>query len=280
MTSYYLYTFRPQINEQDLLEDFLSLFLPFLEEFTKYSYSIEEDGTLNKHIHVIYTSKATDNSKAMPQKLNQKLFLKFKSALKNKMTTEKGFDDRKVKEKNGIPIKEDYLKVLGYVNKAVEKCWRRKSKGFTNEEIKEATDFYYANDRLDKSQIKNDLIIMNPKNIHISIKDYCIKNNLEPTQPITKLKMIKDGYCFDHKQAFREIEINLHPDRFPEDKFEDESYDNLVARIIYLERKEDEFRTRLQALEKYHKCITKSANFSGVVQLRGLGSDEEWITIP
>ena len=273
---FYLYTFRPQINEQNLFEDFLSLFLPFLEEFPKYSYSIEEDGTLNKHIHIIYECTATDNTKAMPQKLNRKLFTSFRTAIKTKMTNESGFDDRMVKSE-----KEDYLKVLGYVNKATTNCWRRKSKGLSNEEIKEATDFYYASDRIMKSQINTDLKIMNSKNIHITIKEYCTQNDLEPTHPITKLHMIKDGNMFSQvskvDETFEEVEINMFPERFPNEPGKpDKSYINL------LQTKSDNemLRVQINSLKKHFKIQSiKSSYFDNSVSIHYGGSDADWIKI-
>lgn len=268
---YFLYTFRPQISEQNLFEQFLDIFLPFLKEFPKYSYSIEEDGTLQQHIHIIYEHHATDNSKALPQKLNRKMFSLFKSVLKNKMTNEKGFDDRMVDNTS-----EDLLKVLGYVNKETN-CLRRKSVGFTNEQILEAVKYYYASEHLDKSVVKNDLNIMTPKNIHISIKDYCVKNNLEPTCPITKLKMIKDGYMFDHKNAFHEIEINLHPERFQDiNSYTDDSYKNIVYKMTQQEIQIQKYKTQIESLKKHFNISQIENGFDGRVKIKGQGSDEDF----
>ena len=269
---FFLYTFRPQINEQKLFEQFLDVFLPFLKEFPSYSYSVEEEGTLQQHIHIMYEHHATDNSKAMPQKLNKKCFSLFKSALKNKMTNDKGFDDRKVNDNQ-----EDFLKVLGYVNKETN-CLRRKSVGFTNEEILKAVGHYYACEHLDKSIVKNDLNIMTSKNIHISIKDYCVKNNLEPTQPLTKLKMIKDGYMFSQvtkvAETFDEIEINMFPDRF--DELDDKSYDNMSYRINQQQEELQKLRSQLYALKHHFKIAQIENTFDGRVRIRGLGSDEDF----
>lgn len=272
---FFLYTFRPQINEQKLFEQFLDIFLPFLKEFPSYSYSVEEEGTLQQHIHIMYEHHATDNSKAMPQKLNRKCFSLFKSALKTKMTNDKGFDDRMVNDNQ-----EDFLKVLGYVNKETN-CLRRKSVGFTNEEILEAVKHYYACEHLDKSTVKNDLNIMSSKNIHISIKDYCVKNKLEPTHSLTKLKMIKDGYMFSQvtkvAETFDEIEINMFPDRFEKDiPFADKSYENMSYKIIEQQEKIQQLKQQLTALTHHFKIAQIENTFDGRVRIRGLGSDVDF----
>ena len=126
---FYLFTFRPQITEQELFENFITIFIPELKKLTKYSYSIEEDTTLQKHIHVVAESKAKDLS-AFKQIFNKKIFKDFKSTLKLKQTNEKGFDDQKIRD-------EDFLKVLGYVNKETQ-CLRREYK-FQSRNIKSST---------------------------------------------------------------------------------------------------------------------------------------------
>ena len=236
---FFLFTFRPQITEQELFEQFLSIFLPLLEEFSKFSYSIEEDGTLNKHIHLMVETKAKDNC-AWKQFFNKKPFKDFKVAIKTKQTNpDKGFDDRMVKrDKQGETIIEDKLKVLGYVNKETN-CPRRKYKGFTNEEILEAVDFYYTTQHLEKSKIKNDLTLVTPKNIHILIKTFCEENELEPNDPHLKLRMNAKGYCFSQcpkvDDTIHELESIMYPERFTNGIFDDdipyESYEALKNKL-------------------------------------------------
>lgn len=239
---FFLFTFRPQITEQELFEQFLSIFLPLLEDFSKFSYSIEEDGTLNKHIHVMVESKAKDNC-AWKQFFNKSPFKDFKQAIKTKQTNpDVGFDDRMVKRKEGKTIIEDKLKVLGYVNKETN-CPRRKYKGFTNEEILEAVEFYYTTKHLEKSKIKNDLTLVTPKNIHILTKTFCEQNKIEPTDSLLKLKMNAQGYCFSQcpkvDETFQELEAVMFPERYEKGIFGDdegmmESYKDLQDKIQFL----------------------------------------------
>lgn len=270
----YLYTFRPQICDQNLFETFIDIFLPFIEEFPRYSYSIEEDGTLSKHIHILYDCKASDNSKALPQKLNRKMFSKFHSVLKNKMTNEIGFDDRKV-----LDTKEDQLKVLGYVNKAEKNLWRRGAKGFPLEEISEAIKYYYAEKHLDKSIYKSDLRILQSRTIHISVLEYCVSNTLEPTDPLTKIQMIKEGMMFSQvghvAETLEEVEINMFPERFDTTK-KDKSYNNLTYANAQLQRENDRQEQIINALKKRFNIGQVDITFNGVVRIKGKGSDEEY----
>ena len=215
---FYLFTFRPQITEQDLFENFVTIFSCELDRFMKYSYSIEEDNTLNKHLHCIVESNAKDNN-AFKQVFNKKIFKDFKSSLKQKMTNDYGFDDRKVKDDP-----EDFLKVLGYVNKETQ-CLRRKYKGFTNEEILKAVEYYYTTKHIEKEKINTDMIILTSKNIHIHVKNWCEKNNRLPQDPHTKLDMIKQGYMFESagsrqkiRDIFQELAVYMTPEEYNDPK--------------------------------------------------------------
>lgn len=188
---FYLFTFRPQITEQELFENFITIFIPELKKLIKYSYSIEDDNTLQKHIHVVAESKAKDLS-AFKQIFNKKIFKDFKSTLKTKQTNEHGFDDQKIRD-------EDFLKVLGYVNKETQ-CLRREY-NFTNEEILQAVEYYYTTKHIDKQKnISNDWTILTTKNAHVIIENYVKEHNIDWTSFLVeqdiKIRMIKDKYSF------------------------------------------------------------------------------------
>lgn len=188
---FYLFTFRPQISEQELFESFLTIFIPELKKLNRYSYSVEEDGTLQKHIHAVAESKAKDLS-AFKQIFNKKIFKDFKSSLKLKQTNEKGFDDQKIRD-------EDFLKVLGYVNKETQ-CLRREY-NFTNEEILQAVEYYYTSKHIDKKKnIDNDWTILTTKNVHVIIENYVKEHNIDYNDFLVeeqiKMRMIKDKYSF------------------------------------------------------------------------------------
>lgn len=188
---FYLFTFRPQITEQELFENFITIFIPELKKLTKYSYSIEEDNTLQKHIHVVAESKAKDLS-AFKQIFNKKIFKDFKSTLKTKQTNEHGFDDQKIRD-------EDFLKVLGYVNKETQ-CLRREY-NFTNEEILQAVEYYYTTKHIDKTKnIDNDWTILTTKNAHVIIENYVKEHNIDwndfMVETVIKTQMQSNKYSF------------------------------------------------------------------------------------
>jgi REP element-mobilizing transposase RayT len=212
------FTFRPQITEQNLLNQFLTIFLPEVKQKSlKYSYSIEEPNTLNQHFHIIaeFPDTIKDLSK-LRQIFNKKVYADFKEALKHKQTSDVAFDDKLVKDDP-----HDKLKVLGYVNKATDSI--KKYEGFTNEEILQAVEYYYTAKHLEKSKVKTDLKVLTTKNMSIHILDYCKKNNLDPrNQYEVKLRMNKEGYQFHGissrivNEAFKETDIFMNPDRYDE----------------------------------------------------------------
>lgn len=228
---YFLFTFRPQISEQELFENFLTIFLPIIQAYPKYSYSVEEDGTLQKHIHCLLyepNEKKKDYSK-FSQIFNQKRFTDFKKSLFTKQTNESGFDNRMVKETD-----QDLLKVIGYVNKETN-CLRRAYAGFTNEEILNGVDYYYTCKHIDKSVKKSDLTIITPKNIHIIIKTFCEENKIEPTDPTLKYRMNAQGYCFSQcpkvQETMHELESIMFPERYTYDDTPNRDYSHIEKRL-------------------------------------------------
>ena len=257
---YYLFTFRPQITEQQLFEDFFTILQPELECLSKYSYTIEEDNTLQKHIHLIAESKAKDNS-AFKQLFQKKIFQEFKSALKHKLTNEKGFDDRKVKE-----TKEDFLHTLGYVNKEAT-ALRRQYKGFTNDEITMAVEYYHTAKRIKSAIPKSDLTIVTARNCHVLIKDYCVRNECEPVDPFTILNMKKEGYMFSQcphlQETLEELEINMFPDRYnitEENQNDSFSYMGLLNRCHQLEK------YKMYFYQMKEQIIEAGLELKGIVQ--------------
>ena len=139
---HYLFTFRPQITEQDLFENFITIFLPQLKTMINYAYTIEEDDTLQKHIHTLVECKAKDNN-AFQQLFNKKIFKDFKSSLLTKQTNDHGFDNRKVQD-----APEDFLKVLGYVMKEPQAL--RRGYSYPDTKIMEARNYYLTTDHIEK----------------------------------------------------------------------------------------------------------------------------------
>ncbi len=208
---FYLFTFRPQTSETNLFEQFLTILKPALADsktIKKYAYSVEEDNSLNVHIHLIAGFEETKSkNNPLTQFFNTKPFRDFKQTLKLKQTSEPhGFDDRKVQD-----TQEDFLKVLGYVNKETV-CRRRESKGFTNEEILQGVDYYYTTQHLEKSkdQSKNNWKILTHKNVLAEIEYWMDNNDEHQWGPIQKVKMIQDRYSFTNFSQKNLLSIEHH----------------------------------------------------------------------
>lgn len=257
------FTFRPQITEQNLLNQFLTIFLPEIKQKAlKYSYSIEEPNTLNQHFHIIAEFPATikDLSK-LKQIFNKKVYSQFKEALKHKQTSDVAFDDKLVKDEP-----HDKLKVLGYVNKATDSI--KKYEGFTNEEILQAVEYYYTSKHLEKTTVKTDLKVLTTKNMSIHILDYCKKNNLEPTnQYQVKLRMNKDGYQFHGissriiNEAFKETDIYMNPDKYDDNgKCEDTTH--IVQQLEETELELENARILIDKLKQHFNIQIEQPRFS------------------
>lgn len=204
---FYKLCFKPQVSESHLLEEYFILLKPFLERFTKYSYSIESDDTIQKHIHLIVYNADPDPKSNFYKKFKTATFKPFFNKIKNLLTDEKVFlNCQKVKD-----TPEDLSKVLGYVNK--EHTIRRNKKGFTDQEILDAVEYYYTTEHLDKTVPKNGYTYLTTKNIHVMIEDFCEKNNLPIDYPTLKLKMTQQKYSFSNippktiSRIFKELRI-------------------------------------------------------------------------
>ena len=133
-------TFRAHICETQVFEDFINIFLPILNNFEQYAYSIEEDNTPNRHIHAILSlnSSIKDKSK-LDQKFNNKFMKDFKKSLGIKQTDWAHAYDSKY-----LPhTSEDVLKVLGYVLKD-DNVTRRRVKNISNNFLTQGIKFHLS----------------------------------------------------------------------------------------------------------------------------------------
>ena len=204
---YYKLCFNPQVSESHLLEEYLILLKPFLERFDKYSYSVEKDNTINKHIHLIVYNEDPDPKSNFYKKFKTATFKPFFNKMKNLLTDEKVFlHCQKVKD-----TPEDLSKVLGYVNK--EHAVRRDKKGFTDQEILDSVEYYYTTEHLDKTIKKNNYTYLTTKNAHVMIEEFCEENNLPIDYPNIKLRMTQQKYSFCNippktiSRIFKELRI-------------------------------------------------------------------------
>jgi hypothetical protein len=211
MPGYIFYTFRPQISDQGLFEDFLILFLPFVKEHKEYAYTVENDGTLHKHIHAIIAGpKSGQEYKDLDkfyQKFNKTNGLKeFKDfARKHSSTTEDGFKPMKVKD-----TKEDLLHVIGYT---LKEHAQRQETNLPNSQVTSAIEYYHAHQRIkSKNPMRKDWILLTGKNLNVHMERYIDDNNIVTPQPLLPVIMAADRYCLHNcsEKQFRQAQAEIH----------------------------------------------------------------------
>lgn len=204
----FLITARCHVLDVNLFEQFLVVLHPWLLDHVKYAYSVEEDDTINRHIHFVVEDNAKDRD-ALSRKFTTKTFKPFKEHLSSTNTIWDTFLNIQVIKK----AKEDVLKSLGYCLKDNTK--RRGSKGFSEPFILEATKYYFVTKHMDKSILKRDEILITSKNIFAHVKDFVKSNNLSITDPSIQYLMTQQNYSFLNinpkqiKRAFTEMAIML-----------------------------------------------------------------------
>jgi hypothetical protein len=209
--TYIFYTFRPQINDQQLFEDFLKLFVPFVESHKEYAYSVESDGTLSKHLHAVLGSplsgKDYQDIDKFYQKFNKANGLKeFKTFAKTHAnTTEVAFKPMKVKE-----TKEDLQHTLGYT---LKEHATRQATNFPNQQVLDSVEYYYAHMRIKaKDNTSKDWTLLSGKNAHAHIERYIQDNDIKLPDPLLGTRLVADRYSFinmSEKQC-KQVQAEIH----------------------------------------------------------------------
>ncbi len=172
-TRYIFFTFRPQINDIQLFEDFITLFLPFVKDHKSWCYSVENDGTLHRHIHAVMEGEYKDKDKFF-QKWNKTNGLKdFKSHCKAYTNTdENGFDTKLIPNE-----KPDLYHVIGYT---LKEAGDRSDNNMDANLLDVAIEYYHAHRRIKaKDPARKDWTLLTNKNIYAHIEEYIDKNKLE-----------------------------------------------------------------------------------------------------
>ena len=135
----YLITFRPQVNEQQLLD----LFIIFIQDFLSlypHSWAVEKDDSPGAHFHAYVETEFRDK-----EKLLKNTHYKQATNTLHKLIKSEGYQTNwqtciDVKIVKDTP--SDLKHTLGYVNK---EPWKRGGqKDITNERIIEAVTYRYA----------------------------------------------------------------------------------------------------------------------------------------
>lgn len=247
---FYLLTFRPQPSEYDLNDTFWTILKPALDDnknILNYIISVEKDGTIDRHTHCLVEFKQTKSKKNQLQAfLNTQKFKDFNKMLRNVMTNLKwARDERKVGN-----TEEDLLYTIGYVLKEPQAS--RRYYTLTEERCIEGINYYYQNQKIDKSQPEQcNLRIMTSKNIHINILDYCRSNDIKEIRYPAQLKtqMRKKGYMFSQVtktyETIKELNVFMNPDKYEDtdDTDNPQTYSDLMDQNKYQE-------ARIKQLEK------------------------------
>jgi hypothetical protein len=239
--TYIFYTFRPQINDQQLFEDFLKLFVPFVESHKEYAYSVESDGTLSKHLHAVLGSPSSGKDyqdiDKFYQKFNKANGLKeFKTFAKTHAnTTEVAFKPMKVKE-----TKEDLQHTLGYT---LKEHATRQATNFPNQQVLDSVEYYYAHMRIKaKDNTFKDWTLLSGKNCHAHIERYIQDNDIKLPDPLLGLKLVSDRYSFvnmSEKQC-KQVQAEIHL-ALAKESGVDPDYDEKEQVFAYTNNTKDSF---------------------------------------
>ena len=212
---HYRIDLRAQSLDINFFEDYFVLFKEHLNSFSKYSYSIEDDETIDRHLHA-YIECDLKRSEDVLRSLTRNQFKPLMKTMVNlTQTTEKNFFH--IEAVNKTP-----LKALGYTQKFNTK--RKGHKGYTDDDIIKALEYYYTTEKYDKKHIldKTDWRKVNSRNFHSIVEEYATKNDLNISDQSIVERMVKDKFTFIDLpvktigRGFRELRI-AHEDSVEED---------------------------------------------------------------
>ena len=202
----YSITIRAHQNDIQVFEQYFATLKVFLQNYETYSYSVEWDDSINRHLH-LYLITSDRDSDSLKNKLIKKDFKTILNNLNQTQTILSQFINiQKVKD-----TPEDKLKILGYVNKWC--CRRRDSKNIPSQQIIDAVEYYTIQKHHEKTQIKDDVKIVTTKNIYAMTKQFCQDTGTRIDDPCLRLKMTQHKYGFINvtprniSRAFKELKI-------------------------------------------------------------------------
>ena len=219
-----LLTIRAQQNEIDVFEDALKLVLPILFQFNSFIYTVEDDNTPNRHIHIFLEnpSKAKDIDCTKVFQKFKKVKAQLKQYINLKQTEDKRFwDERLVKD-----TPEDFYEILGYIQKDTL-CSRRRVKNITSECLIHGIEFRASILKIEQSCNKNDWTSLKPQNVHSLIEHFCKEHNYDVNDPTLKLKLTEHQYAFSTITP-KQLNIALSQLKYKKDKKDVKSAENIM----------------------------------------------------
>ncbi len=237
----FFFTLRCVPSEQQLFEDALSVLLPFILHRDKYAYVIEKDNSPDRHLHFVIEDSAKDLI-AFKKKLRTKPFKLFLDLIAKGFVSSNNY----AINTQMVPTnQEDLTRILGYIYKEVDPP-RRKSHGFSDEDINTGLQAWIAEERLKCRDLLpyKDVVLVSVKNAHALIRDWLIKHTdydlMNTDWTLVKFAMRQDYYSFadipDKKLRMiiedLHIQMGRNTDPYKQDITEDtrkETFDNASA---------------------------------------------------
>lgn len=208
---YFLLTARAHVNEVQIFEDFLSIFLPDIQKRKEYYYAVEKDDTCDRHLHVVINDPAPDRPNFI-KKFKKKIYEEFKNSLKDTQTQWDNEFKYKFLRIDQIKKGEEQFKI-GYVFKEGDN--RRKSSTATDEYITQCVKAHHAKERMDSRKVhEDDVTSVTAKNFHAKVNEY-VRNNEEYdyNNQLLQYSMVRSNYSFlqmskyQTAKGFRELRI-------------------------------------------------------------------------
>jgi len=208
MQRYGFLTFRAHESETQVFEDFLTLIIPILHKMSPFVYHIEKDNTPARHIHAFFSlpSSVLDKNK-IEQKIHTKAMKQLKVSCNDKQTVWTTALDVKLVGATD----EDKLKTLGYTLK--ENVTRRQCIGFTEQECRQAIDFYAVDHRTKALAPVTEFTYATPKNIHSKMLTFMDEKSYDEPPSTILYEMRQSGVSFiqttpsQRKESICEIKI-------------------------------------------------------------------------
>lgn len=203
---YYSITSRAHPSEMTIFEDWLTIIFPFIFKRDVYHYSVENDDTVDRHLHVVLEDNAVDLTN-FTKKLYTKKFTEFKKSLSKNFTDyEQLTFCKKIKEN------EEEINI-GYIFKDTNA--RQGSSRFGDQDyIVHCIKQYFTDERIKaRGNEKDDVTIVTGKNFYGKVLDFCKRTETDIYDQLLYLKMIKSKYGFINistkqiTRGFRELKI-------------------------------------------------------------------------
>lgn len=211
---YAFITWRSHPNDKSLDDEFFSILKLLLNKSARYLVGHEGKDTLSSHFHIILEMPESADKTNLKSKFNSAPWKQFYQSIKNNnchTQIDPGFIEKalqlKLIEKDSMD--HNYIKALGYASKEHIKA----SKGYSNNYIVDAVDYYWKNTRREKSRKPNNsFIVLNAKNCHTIINDFCQKHSFSLKDKTLPWVLAENSICCEDlsQKKFKRVLATLN----------------------------------------------------------------------